>query len=65
MSLISRLLIGLLVAVLALLSGCEVQKAGVKTVQVQLSSIIKMRRDAHFHGQGAATRTSRRECERN
>ena len=37
MSLISRLLIGLLVAVLALLAGCEVQKEGVKTVQVQLS----------------------------
>ena len=37
MSLISRLLIGLLVAVLVLLAGCEVQKEGVKTVQVQLS----------------------------
>ena len=37
MSLISRLLIGLLAAVLALLSGCEVQKEGEKTVQVQLS----------------------------
>ena len=37
MSLISRLLIGLLTASLALLSGCEVKKEGVKTAQVRLS----------------------------